>query len=41
MRLEPINVSRYYENGQSAEECVQYDRVGFLRQLNADLTEGD
>ncbi|MFF1919064.1 hypothetical protein ACFVW8_00560 [Streptomyces sp. NPDC058221] len=40
MRLQLINVFRSYENGQSAEEWVQYGNVGFLPQLGADLTEG-
>lgn len=40
MRLELINVFRYHENGRLAEEWVQYDNVGFLRQLGVDLTEG-
>lgn len=41
MRLELINVFRYHQNGQLAEEWVQYDNVGFLRQLGVDLTEGN
>ncbi|GAB3213598.1 hypothetical protein GCM10027294_46550 [Marinactinospora endophytica] len=39
MRLELINIFRYHENGQLAEEWVQYDNVGFLRQLGVDLTK--
>ncbi|MFC8595216.1 ester cyclase [Streptomyces atroolivaceus] len=40
MRLELINHFRYDENGRLAEEWVQYDNVGLLRQLGVDLTEG-
>lgn len=40
LRLELLNIFRYHENGQLAEEWVQYDNVGFLRQLGVDLTEG-
>lgn len=38
MRLELINLFRYDEDGLLAEEWVQYDNIGFLRQLGADLT---
>jgi predicted ester cyclase len=38
MRLELINIFRYHEDGKLAEEWVQYDNVGFLRQLGVDLT---
>ncbi|MGW6796512.1 ester cyclase [Streptomyces chartreusis] len=40
IRLELINTFRYHENGQLAEEWVQYDNVAFLRQLGVDLTAG-
>lgn len=38
MRLELINLFRYDEDGLLAEEWVQYDNLGFLRQLGVDLT---
>lgn len=38
MRLELINLFRYDEEGRLAEEWVQYDNLGFLRQLGVDLT---
>ncbi|WP_308013481.1 ester cyclase [Streptomyces beigongshangae] len=40
MRLELINHFRFDENGRLAEEWVQYDNLGFLRQLGVDLAEG-
>ncbi|WP_431907534.1 ester cyclase [Amycolatopsis thermoflava] len=39
MRLELINIFRYHEDGKLAEEWVQYDNLGFLRQLGVDLTQ--
>ncbi|NYH54857.1 putative ester cyclase [Nocardiopsis arvandica] len=39
MRLELINLFRYDEDGRLAEEWVQYDNIGFLRQLGADPTK--
>ena len=38
MRLELINLLRYDEDGRLAEEWVQYDSLGYLRQLGVDLT---
>ncbi|MPY61938.1 ester cyclase [Streptomyces spongiae] len=39
MRLELINIFRYDDDGRLAEEWVQYDNLGFFRQLGVDLTE--
>lgn len=38
MRLELINLFRYDEDGLLVEEWVQYDNIGFLRQLGVELT---
>lgn len=40
MRLELINLFRYDGDGLLVEEWVQYDNIGFLRQLGVDLTTG-
>lgn len=37
MTLELINVFRFDEDGRLAEEWVQYDNLGFLRQLGVEL----
>lgn len=37
MTLELINFFRYDNDGRLAEEWVQYDNLGFLRQLGAEM----